>query len=332
MLRGIKNTAIHLLQGDTGTYQHLIRVHSTIKVGAWLLLFALGYLIKYLAPDGGLSNLNVHSLLFTAQVLLILVGLFLSPFWETGLSYISLDFIRGRRTMSKDLCEGFRCLKPLLGAMAFQGIQYVLLYFISRSATGVVLTLLPFSQAFYHDAETLLQNPSTPLKGKMLIVAVVYGIVFVSLLLFLSLQVFFRYRITRPIILDDENISSMKASNQSRTLMKGKKKKLFQLDLSLWWFYIPEFLGILLPITVLLISSIEFQIPPHWETALWIAAALSLLLRLAVNYFAKATVCTYYAVFYDSLLNQDEEPTVEDHSSNSSQKRSKPDKRVPWQY
>jgi uncharacterized membrane protein len=130
----------------------------------------------------------------------------------------------------------------MVGSIAFQCIQYVLIYFVSSSATGFALTLLPFPQAFYEDATTLLQDPSTPLQGRMLIVAVIYAIAFASILIFLSSRIFYRYRMTRFLILDDENTGGMKAAMESRNLMKGNKKHLFRLDLSFWWFYLLEIL------------------------------------------------------------------------------------------
>lgn len=329
MIPSIKNTAARLLQKSDGTYQRLVRIHSSITVGVWLLLFILSYLIHFLAPEGGLSNLGMHSMIFTTQVILFLVGLFLVPFWETGLSCVAIDFIRGKRNISSDLTEGFRCAKPILGSMVFQGIQYFLVYLISSSATGVVLTLLPLSQTFYQDATVLLQNPDTPLKGRMLIVAVVYSVVFISLLLVLASFIFFRYRMARRVILDDESITGIKAAFQSRTLMKGKLKKLLTLDLSFWWFYIPEFLGILLPASVILISGLDVPLSDNVQTILWATAGGSLLLRLTVNYFAKPKVAANYALFYDRLLTQDD-PIVEDGPQKAPPK--KPPKRVPWQY
>lgn len=330
MFSGIKKTAAQRLRQDSGTYRRLVRTHSGITVGVWLVLFVLSYLIQFLAPEGGLSNLGTHTMIFAAQITLVLVGLFLTPFWETGLSYVALDFIRGRRNMTGDLTNGFRYLKSILGSMIFRGIQYVLIYLLCSYATSVVLTLLPLSQAFYQDAVTLLQEPSTPLEGRMLIVAVVYGVVFASMLVFLSSQIFYRYRMTRYIILDGENIGGMKAANQSRVLMRGNKGKLLRLDLSFWWFYIPELLGIILPLSVLVISGLDLSLPGNWETASWIIAVFSLVLRLVVHYFAKPKLAAAYALFYEQLLKQDSEPTVEDATAKSSPKE--PPKHVPWKY
>lgn len=332
MISDVKDSVSRLLKEDTGAYRHLVRTHSGITIGIWTALFILSYLAQFLAPEGGLSNLGMHGLIFTIQVSLIILGLLLTPFWEAGLSYVALDFIRGRRNISADLPQGFRRLKPMSGYLLFFGIQCVLVYFFCRSATSVVLTLLPLPQGIYEDITTLLLDPSTPLKGRMLISSGIYCLVFLGLAGFLLFQIFYRYRMARYIILDDDAMGGVKAASQSRTLMKRNKKMLFLLDLSYWWFYIAELLGIVLPLGVLLIDILDISLPPRLKIAAWAIAAFGLVLRLMVRYFAKPKIAAVYALFYERLLKQEEEPIVEDVPPQSAPKKpSKPDK-VPWKY
>lgn len=330
MIHRMKYTAAQLLKKSDGSYQQLVRTHSAITVGGWLVLFLLSFFVSFISPEGGLSNLGMQSMIFTAQIILILTGLFLIPFWETGLSWIAMDFVRGRRSIPGDLNEGFRCTKPILGSMVFQGIQYVIGYFLCSSAATVVLTLLPFSQAFYQDAEFLLQNPDTPLKGRMLIVATVYGIVFFSLLLCFLVFISLQYRMSRRVILDNEDLTGIKASAESRKLLKRRKKKLLALDLSFWWFYIPELLGILLPAAAILISGLELSLSPTANIMLWASAAFGLVLRLIIHFIAKPKVAASYALFYEQLITREEEPIVENPPQKASKKA--PPKQVPWNY
>lgn len=306
MFRNIKHSATQLLQQNQGSYRHLVRTHSFISTGTWLLLFIICYVIQNLTPDGGLSNLGMHSILLTIQVSLILLRLFMAPLWEKGLTFVALEFVRGHRNTPKELNEGFFHLKPTSGSMFIQGLQYFLMYFISGSVTSLVLTLLPLSQTFYSDITKLLLDPSTPLRGRMLIAAGVYSIVFLCILLYLCLRVFYRYRLTGPIILDNENISGTKATFNSRRLMRGHKKALLKLDLSYWWFHFPSLLGLVVPIFVLFITGSEITLSFKQEATLIMIAALTWLMRLMIHYFTKHKVCAVYVLFYEQLKEQHE--------------------------
>lgn len=328
----IKDTAANLLKSRGGTYRRLAHIHSGVTIGAWLVLFIASYLVQYLSPEGGLSNMDTYALIFTAQVVLILLGLILTPFWETGLSYVALDFVRDRRNLTGDLAEGFRCLKPLGGALVFQGVQYALAYLISNSVTVFLLTLLPLPQSFYSDATALLKEPSSPLEGRMLLVAAVYAAVFLIALAFLVSQIFYRYRMTRYLILDDVNAKGVGASLAGMKLMKRNKRKLLKLDLSFWWFYIPEFLGFILPVAVLLLSALQVPLSPRTQTLCWAIAGGCLLLRLVVHLIGKPKLAASYALFYERLLKQEEEPIVEDAPKKSPPPKPQKPTRPPWNY
>lgn len=312
MHRHIKGRVSTLLKENGRTYQRLIRLHNGITTGVWLVLFGAAYLLLNLTPDGGLSNLDNQALIFTFQAVVILLGLFLTPFWEAGASYVALDFIRDRRNLSSDLLEGFQYLKPMSLSMLFRGIQYALVYFISGSLARVVLQLAPFSSVFYADLTVLLTEPTTPLKGKMVIVAVVYGFVLVNVMGFLASQLFYRYRMTHYIILDNEETGGVKAALDSKGLMKKKKLAMFRLDLSFWWFYLPQILGLLLPIGALLISGFHAAPSARAEMICWVVAGCSLVLRLIIGVIGKPQVAAAYALFYEELSSPGPEVTVED--------------------
>ena len=312
MYRQIKRTAKTLLKENGRTYQRMVRIHSGLVTAIWLVLFLAAYLLLRLSPQGGLHDLDTQALLFTLQAVLILLALFLTPFWETGASIVSLDFVRGRRNVLSDLLEGFRCLKPLSLSMLFRGIQYALVYFISGTLATMILYLAPFSAVFYKDLEVLLSEPSTPLKGKMVIVAVVYGFVLACVMVFLITQLLYRYRMTRYIILDNAEMSGVKATNESKRIMKKKKFAAFRLDLSFWWFYLPQALGLLLPIGALLISNFHTASSPRVKNFCWMVAGISLLLRLVVGILGKPKVAASYALFYEALSSPEPEVTVED--------------------
>lgn len=322
MNSSIKSAADRLLREDGGSYRRLVRLHSVIASGVWLVIFGLIFMAQYLSPEPSLGNLGTRALLFTSQIVLIALGLLLTPFWETGLSYAALDFIHGKRNMNRDLAEGFRCLKPVCGCLAFQGIQYGLLYFIGNTLTSFILMLFPFSQLFYSDVALLLSDVSVPIRGRFVITAAVYGFFFLSIVIFIGSQLFYRYRLTRYIILDNEEMGGIRATAASRGMMRKNKGKMFKLDLSFWWFHIPGLLGMLLPVAALLLYYLDIHLSTDWQIAGWIAVAVSLVLRLAVNLIGKPKVAATYALFYDRLVNKESEPIVEDPPQGY---------RAPWQ-
>lgn len=311
MYRQMKRKAAALLKENGRTYQRLMRFHCGIAAGIWLVLFLSVYLLLQLSPKEGLSNMDTQAFIFTVQVMLIILGLFLTPFWEAGASYVSLDFIRGKRNYFPDLSVGFRCLKPLSVSMLIRGFQYLLVYYISGTLATFVLQLAPFSQIFYEDLTVLLTEPDTPLQGKMVIVAAVYGFVLTGIIVFLASQLFYRYRMTRYIILDNEETGGMKAIAESKAMMKKKKVKMFRLDLSFWWYHLPQFLGLLLPIGAMLIAIFHLAPSAQVENICWLAAGGSLVLRLVVGLLGKPKVAAVYGLFYQELSSPRPEITVD---------------------
>lgn len=320
MYRQIKRKASALLKENGRTYRRLIRLHSGISTGIWLVLFAAVYLLLYLYPENSLSNMDTRALIITVQAMVILLGLFLTPFWEAGASYTALDFVRGKRNVPSDLSEGFRCLTPISLSILFRGLQYVLVYFISDTITAFVLNFANFSPVFYADLAVLLSEPSTPLKGKMVVVAAVYGFVLFQVMLFLASQLFYRYRMTRYIILDKEEIGGAKATIESKVLMKKKKAAMFRLDLSFWWFHLSQALGLVLPIGALWIATSHSAPSPREEVICLVAAGCSLVLRLVTGIIGKPKVAAAYALAYETLSSPEPEVTAKEM----------PSKSVPW--
>jgi uncharacterized membrane protein len=332
MKHHFKNTTAKMLGERANNYPYLVRIHSLISTGFWLILFTLCYLAQFISPEGGLSNLAAHSLLFTIQIILILGGFILTPLWEVGLRHIALDFVRSKNTTHENLLAGFRCSSPLLVSALYQGYRYTLAYLISNISSALILSLLPFSQAFYQDATYLLENPTSPLEGRLIIAAVVIATVFIPILIFTFSQVFYRYRMSDRLILDHEQYNGIIASLESKSLIEGYKKQLFQIDIRYWWYYLANLLSYLLPITLILINGLDIPLTETTEAILLFSAIGSMVIRLLVLILAKPKLAATYAIFYDHLTEQPKrtsKDTVQDTASPSDKPKNT---KFPWQY
>lgn len=291
----IRASATQRLKAHGGSFRKLVWLHSAVPAVVSAVLVLLSVLSRQIAPEGGLSNLDTHTRISTALALLQLAATVGILFWDAGLEYTSLSFLRNREIGVSSLSQGFSRFLPLTGAWIFRWGNYLLLMMVSGTVSGLLMSLVPVTEPMYQDLLAFTNNPTFPPTGTMLVLGCIYFAVYLVVLAVLLLPRFYLHRLTGYLIMDDEPTGGLKAVLQSMALMRGKRWELAKLDLRFWWFYLGE----------LVCSGISMAqlLFPELEAGLWLFPAVSLCAQLALYLLAKPRLALCYGLFYESLLH-----------------------------
>lgn len=313
--RAIKYEADQTLQRDIALPRRIVLIHTGLSLGLSLLLAFISFCLDRVASgDGGLSGLGTQAALSTAQVVIQLASLVVVPFWQAGLTYTMLGYVRGRAVQSWDLAEGFRRFAPILTSSLMMGLQYMARAVISMYLTFTLITLTPFTAPLYQVSGMLEQNPNLDILALNVpgmgiffgALVVIYVLVFVAL----AAPVFYRYRMVNYIIMDDQNIGGFKAMFLSRIMMHRRRRKLFRLDLSFWWFYGLELLLTAISLGTLLLPLAGITLPVSDDAAYWIFQIICVFGQLGLYYWAKPKLEVAYALCYEEFGQNAQPPTT----------------------
>ena len=308
----ISASATRRLRADGSSFRKLVWLHCAVPVGVSAVLVLLSALSRQLAPEGGLSNMDTHTRITTVLTLLQMAATVGVLFWDAGLEYTSLSFLRNRSIGVASLTQGFSRFLPLIGAWIFRWGNYLLLMMVSGTVSGLLVSLVPITEPVYQELMAFAGNPVFPPTGSVLVLGCIYFAVYLVALAVLLVPRFYLHRLTGYLIMDDEPTGGLKAVLQSMALMRGKRWELAKLDLRFWWFYLGE-----LAVSGISMGQLLF---PELEAGLWLFPAVALCAQLALYLLAKPRLSLCYGLFYESLLDP---PQPEEAP--------KPTK-LPWKY
>lgn len=311
--RALKYEAEQTLQRDIAAPRRMVLIHTGLSLALSLVLAVISYFLDHgVSADGGLSGLGTQAALTTAQVVLQLASFAVMPFWQAGLIFVMLGYVRGRAVEPWDLAEGFRRFVPILTSSLLMGLQYAARAVASAYISSVLITFTPFAAPLYQISDMLAQNPNLDIMavnvpgmgGFYAALAVIYVLVFAVLVL----PVFYRYRMVNYIIMDDQKVGGLKAMLISRIMMYRRRKKLFRLDLSFWWFYGLELLLTAVSFGSLLLPLVGMTLPVSDDAAYWIFQLICMAGQLVLYYVAKPKLEASYALCYEEFRQSAEPP------------------------
>ena len=240
------------------------------------------------------------------------------PFWEIGFIFVALRFWRQEQVQPKDMLEGFRRFRQVMGLRLTELCLYFGAAFGCAYAASFIFALTPYSQKmmqyltpFMNEnatmeqvQETLMALPMEDLLAMSVPFMVIFGILFV--LLFLTMH--YKFRLADHLIMDQPNIGAMRALFFSGQLTKKKRWALLKLDLSFWWFYALMGVSVVVCYMDLLLPALGIQLPMAGDVAWLVFYVLSLLVQLVLFWQGKAYVQTTWAAAYETLCRQLEVP------------------------
>ena len=302
----IIDTASQRLHADGGGFRKLVWLHSAVPVLVSVVLLLLTALSDRIAPEGGLSNMDTHTMITTVLTVLQLTAMVGVLFWNAGLEYTALSFLRGRSIGVGSLTEGFSRFGALMISWIFRWGNYLLLIMVSGTATSLLFAFLPLPQFLYEDFGAFLSAPALPMKPTVLFMTILYFLLYFTVLAGILVPRFYQHRLTGYFIMEDTPSGGLQAVLQSTGLMRGNRWKLAKLDLRFWWFYLGE-----LAVTGISMGQLFFPDVPGGS---WLFPVISMAAQLGLYFLAKPKLAACYALFYESLTSQPpaEEPAAAD--------------------
>lgn len=289
----------------------LVALHTAVILVISLLTLVVDLVLeRQIGNTGGLSGVGTRSVLETVRTVLQYAQLIALPFWQVGWIYATLKIARGEDAEKKDLLEGFRKFFPFLRLTVLKSLIFTGLALGAVYVAAWIITMFPFANSTLDLADPNLTAEALIAAVEPLIVpaAVLSGI----LALGLCLPFFYRFRMAEYCLLEDPKAGARAALRRSGMLMRGNKRKLLQLDVSFWWFWLMAVAVSVLGWADVLLPWMGIELPWTAEVSCFIAYLLAAAVQLALYYFCKPYLDVTYAHAYLALLPK-EEDSYESH-------------------
>ena len=303
MVSEICSSAAQRLRDQGSGFRKLVWIHSAAPVVVSAVLLLLTLISGLIAPEGGLSNMETHTMITTVLTLLQIAATVAALFWDAGLNYIVLGFLRGREIKTASLTKGFSKVRPILGSWIFRWCNYMLLMMVSGTVSSLLMSFVPVSDDMYQQVLAFTTNPVFPLHESVLTLACIYFAIYLAVLGVILMPAVYRHRLTAYCIMEDQPVRGLRAVMQSTMLMRGSRRELLKLDLRFWWFYLGEIVVLALSLGQLYISDVA--------VGSWLFPLLALGVQLALYLVAKPKLALCYGLFYENLIQSRAEAVPE---------------------
>lgn len=293
--------------------RHIVLLHAAAALGLPLVVMAINLLLNQpLLGTGGLSGIGFRSILETVQTVLSSATQILLPFWQLGLFCSALWISRGEEATTDHLFEGFRRWGAALRLMLLRTLQYSIRIFVGIFIGSTIFMITPFSENFLKVTAAIANDPAyANATAEELMAAIVnlagfwdIALCYILCILgaaVLAVPLFYRYRMSDYVLLDSPRPGALLALQKSAQMMRGNAKRLFALDLKLWWYYLLLLLPALLSYGDLLLPALGIRLPLSGDWALAVFSLLSSAIQFAIYYLFRGQVETAYACAYESL-------------------------------
>lgn len=285
----------------------LFLIHGGVTVALSLLVSVLSTVLdRSFSVTGGISGLEAQAALSTAQTVLQLLQTVAAPFWSAGILFGALLIGKGENATPATLLEGFRRFRPILSSTLLRGIHYAALGFFSMFLGTQLFMMTPFAAPLYEavlsgeasvDVEAVFASQPEVMLGYVLVTGVVFAIA--------ALPIWYRYRMVDWLILDHEDMGGMKAMFLSQLMTRRRKLALVRLDLSFWWYYVLQGVGIAVSLGELILGFAGISVS-GWQR--WLFPIVGYSIQLAVRVWAGPMVEVTFANCYRQYLQSEPEP------------------------
>lgn len=306
--RAIKSEAAGAIRNAPCNPQKLVFIHSGVMAVVMLLLSLIDFLLQErIAGTSGLGGLGTRSVLTTVQTVLEYISTVALPFWNMGYIFAALAMSRQENAEPVILLQGFRKFGPVLRLFLLENLLFlglaVLCFYPSMILFLVTPLAAPLSAALeplvgdgsVPDPAVLLENPTV----RMAIVPLL--VVFFVVYLFITIPLFYRFRMASFALADVPRAGAFAALRSSSRMMRGNRWALFRLDLSFWWFYLLEGIAAALCYGDVLLALIGIDLPISANVSYFLFYAIGLAGQTALYCWAKNHVTVTYAKVYEAL-------------------------------
>ena len=291
--------------------RRLALLHSGVALGASLILTVVSFVLtRQVDSTGGLAGIGTRTVLQSVQTVLQLVLTMAMPFWEVGFLFCAISMARGRQTAPADFTQGFRRFGPFLRLFLLQLAVYLLIGMLAIQVASMIFMLTPFAERMLQIIETLSQDtafiqtgmPSEAPMEEMMQAAVPIYIILGIVFLVVAIPVFYRLRLSRYILLEEDQPGALAAMVRSSRYMRGSCVAFLKLDLSFWWYYLLQGLCGVIAYADVLLPALGIGLLFDGDMAFFLFYGVYVAANLALAWRVRSSVETTYAMAYDSLL------------------------------
>ena len=316
--RAIHHTARERLAAAPGNPGSIALWYTLIcSVMALTVTVLTAILTDRIADTGGLGNMGLRSLLSTGQTILPIAQAIITTCLTLGYHHALLATLRGAPANPRELAFGFRQFGPMLRAALFQGLLYLSYGMISMYLATMIFMATPMAASFNAIMQPLMEsgsvlsaqmavNESVMLAASESLQPMLW--IWAGLFLVLFLPAYYGFRMTAFCIADNPRRGALAALNQSKLLLRRNRFALFRLDLTMWWFYVLQFLISLVCYGDVLLPMLGVTLPFSATVSYYLFFVLSLVLQIVTYYFLMNRVYAAYAVVYEGLIAPPEAP------------------------
>lgn len=284
----------------------VIAWYTGITVGMALAVSLLNlWLNNQITSTGGLGNMGTRAIYSTAQMVLPILQSFASMCLNLGYLAAILRIARGQYADQTDLKVGFRKFFLLLRMVLLKASLFFVICIAAFQISYLIFMMTPWAEPLMEllypiaasgsmiiDEATLAE--ATSLMSPMLIM---FGVLYLAL----CIPYLFRFRMAEYIVLDNASMGAMAALRESRKIMRGNFRNLFQVDLSFWWYYLLTALTQALVYDDLLLSLMGISLPFSPLVSELIFYGIYLAATFAITYCLRNSVETTYVMAYECI-------------------------------
>lgn len=279
---------------------------SLLFVGASVVLSFVMTLVSFLLSrqmdsTGGLDGLGTRAILSAAQLLILIGGTLVTPFWNLGYIRTALDTVRDGSATPRTLLEGFRLFFPAVRLYLLKATLITVIFVLGVQLGTLLYMLSPASMVTMGLVEELLAGGEAALADPAAFERLfkvfwpMYGLIAVVLLAALT-PALYRLRLVEFSLVDgsEKALQNMAMSNFR---MRGNCFWMFRLDLSFWWYFLLQGLTVVLAYGDAIFGG--------GDVAYWVFYLLSAGAQLAIGWAFLPQVQAAYALAYEEITKDE---------------------------
>lgn len=286
----------------------ITRIYTGITLGLSLaVMLIIWSLDGAIAQTSGLGDMGKRTFLSTLQTILPLGQSLVLLCLDLGFVAAMLRVSRGQYVSPQTLRLGFDRIWVLVRATLLQGLLYVLVGIPVAYLTLSIYMLTPFGDGMVQAILPLMTQTMLSDEGYAAVAqAMEPCLVVCGCAMALGIGVLsYRYRMVNYLLIDKPGMGAMAALRESRRMMKGNKRRLFRLDLRLWWYYAATVLTMAAGDLDEILAALGLSLPVSPETGYYLAWALSLVLTGLTYRFLRGRAEVTWCFFYDAIRPKD---------------------------
>ncbi len=261
------------------------------------VLLALDYILSQgIGGTGGLSGMGNRAILTTAQNVLSLAQILLTPFWQAGWVLCTIAILHREGVTPVNLLDGFRQVWRIFRLHFMQYLLMLAAVFVGVYTVMLLYSMTPVSTPFI---EAVSSNPQD-LEGIMAAMGNDFmPIMVIALSLGLLLGLFMAYLLRFALIryLKDQNAGILRSLFGSMGMVLKNFGRIILLDLSFWWVWVIE--GLCTGAYLMAAVFAELQMWHGW--VLYVTFGIGELVRLLASVLFRPKMDVTYVAAVEAM-------------------------------